>query len=74
MAFMTLWVVGRCSELTGNFPAGYEAASSPMWAFQGKEEGRSWHQPARWLNLQCDQKIHRLPFLLPFLPFLSLYF
>lgn len=39
-------VIGRCSEFIRNFPVGHEAASSPVWAFQGKRESRSCHQPA----------------------------
>ena len=46
-----LLVIGRCSEFTGNLPVEYKAASSPVWAFQGKMESRSHHQPTCWFNL-----------------------
>lgn len=39
-------VIGRCSEFIRNFPVEHEDASSLVWAFQGKRESGSCHQPA----------------------------
>lgn len=54
MAFIIVLVVGRCSELTGNLPIEYKAASSPVWAFQGKKESKSHHGIRLSVGLICS--------------------